>query len=58
MSDKKEKTIVAIQIELPTQFVVQLPPEFWPRLCITVSDILRLNEPKDSEFFPLVWKAD
>jgi hypothetical protein len=58
MSDKKELTIVNLKIELPTEFVGQLPDSFWGRLELIISSLFRLNAPKGSDFFPTVWKVD
>jgi len=55
MSDKKELTIVTLQIELPTRVVGQLPEVFWPRLCITVADILRLLLPNNQ--YAQCWRS-
>ena len=57
MSDKKEVTVVTLQIELPTAFVGQISEEFWTRLELIISSMFRLNEPKDSDLFPPVWKV-
>jgi hypothetical protein len=56
MSDKKEITVVNLRIELPADFVGQLPEVFWTRLELIISSLFRLNEPKDSDLFPNVWK--
>jgi hypothetical protein len=58
MSDKKDVTVVTIQIELPTDFVGQLSEPFWTRLELIISSMFRLNEPKDTDLFPTVWKVD
>ena len=58
MSDKKEKTIVTLQIELPTDYVGQIPAIFWTRLELIISSLFRLNQPQDTELFPTVWKVD
>jgi hypothetical protein len=58
MSDKKDVTVVTIQIELPTDFVGQLSESFWTRLELIISSMFRLNEPKDTDLFPTVWKVD
>jgi hypothetical protein len=58
MSDKKELTVVTLQIELPTEFVGQLPEMFWNRLEQIIGTLFRLNEPKDSDLYPTVWKVD
>ena len=57
VSDKKELTIVTLQIELPTEIVGQLSEAFWTRLELIISSMFRLNEPKDSDIFPCVWKV-
>jgi hypothetical protein len=57
MSDNKELTVVTLRIELPTEFVGQLPDIFWTRLELIISSLFRLNEPKDSDLFPTVWKV-
>jgi hypothetical protein len=55
MSDKKELTVVTLQIELPTEFVGQLPDIFWTRLEMLIMDMFRLNQPKESTIRPSVW---
>jgi hypothetical protein len=57
MSDKTGLTIVTLHIELPTEFVGQVPDIFWTRLELIISSMFRLNEPKDSDIFPCVWKV-
>ena len=57
MSDKKELTVVTLQIEFPTEFVGQLSETFWSRLELIISSMFRLNEPRDSDLFPTVWKV-
>jgi len=57
VSDKKELTVVTLQIELPTEFVGQLSEAFWTRLELIISSMFRLNEPKGSDLFPTVWKV-
>jgi hypothetical protein len=57
MSDKKELTVVTLQIELPTEFVGQLPEVFWRRLELIISSLIRLNKPEGSDLFPTVWKV-
>lgn len=58
MSDKKELTIVTLQIELPADYVGQISATFWTRLELIISSLFRLNEPKDSDLYPTAWKVD
>ena len=56
MSDKREKVVITLKIELPTEFAATLDDMYWIRLGGAIVAIIRMPLGENTNTYPSVWR--